>query len=119
MKNWKRALATSCFAIAAALAWSAAAAPEKAVSLAGEGRFEIDGTNADAYARSLPGKIHLPGTIDDAGLGPKNPKPPTLEGPYRLHDYAGPAWYQRDIEIPAGWQGNRVTLFLERCRWVT
>jgi hypothetical protein len=119
MKNWKRALATSCFAIAAALAWSAAAAPEKAVSLAGEWRFEIAGTNADAYTRSLPGKIHLPGTMDDAGLGPKNTKPPTLEGPYRIYDYAGPAWYQRDIEIPSAWQGKRVTLFLERCRWVT
>ena len=57
--------------------------------------------------------------MDDAGLGPKNTKPPTLAGPYRLYDYAGPAWYQRDIEIPAAWQGKRVTLFLERCRWVT
>ena len=57
--------------------------------------------------------------MDDAGLGPKNTKPPTLDGPYRLYDYAGPAWYQRDIEIPAAWQGKRVTLFLERCRWVT
>ena len=75
MKNWKRTLTISCFVIAATLAWSAAAAPEKAVSLAGEWRFEIAGTNADAYARSLPGKIHLPGTMDDAGLGPKNTKP--------------------------------------------
>src|SRR5664279_6592406 len=119
MKNWKRTLLTSCFAIATTLAWSAAAAAEKAVSLAGEWRFEIAGTNADAYARSLPGKIHLPGTMDDAGLGPKNTKPPTLEGPYRIYDYAGPAWYQRDVEIPSEWQGKRVTLFLERCRWVT
>ena len=98
------------------------AAPARAadvVSLAGDWRFEIAGTNAAAYSRDLPGTIHLPGTMDDAGLGPKNPKPPTLEGPYRLYDYAGPAWYQRDIEIPAGWQGKRVTLFLERCRWVT
>src|ERR1035437_9406793 len=89
------------------------------ISLAGEWRFEIGGTNAAAYARNLPGTIHLPGTMDDSGLGPKNTKPPTLEGPYRLYDYAGPAWYQRDIEIPAGWQGKLVTPFLERCRWVT
>ena len=89
------------------------------ISLAGEWRFEIAGTNEPAYARQLPGKIRLPGTMDDAGLGPKNTKPPTLAGPYRLYDYAGPAWYQRDIEIPASWQGKRVTLFLERCRWAT
>lgn len=89
------------------------------LSLSGEWRFEIAGANAAAYDHNLPGTIHLPGTMDDAGLGPKNTKPPTLEGPYRLHDYAGSAWYQREIEIPAAWQGKRVTLFLERCRWVT
>ncbi len=64
-------------------------------------------------------KIHLPGTIDDAHLGPPNPKAPTLEGPWRLSDYAGPACYQRDTENPAAWSGKRVTLFLERCRWET
>jgi hypothetical protein len=91
----------------------------EAISLAGEWRFEIAGTNTAALPRELTGKIKLPGTMDDAGLGPKNTKPPTLEGPYRLHDYAGPAWYQRDVDIPAAWQGKRVTLFLERCRWTT
>jgi hypothetical protein len=90
-----------------------------AISLAGEWRFAISGTGTETIPQELTGKIRLPGTIDDAGLGPKNTKPPTLEGPYRLYDYAGPAWYQRDIEIPAGWQGKRVTLLLERCRWVT
>ena len=82
------------------------------IPLAGEWRFEIAGTNELAYARQLPGKIRLPGTMDDAGLGPKNTKPPTLEGPYRLYDYAGPAWYQRDIEIPgrvAGQAGDAVS----------
>jgi len=103
---------------AASLRAQPPAAPA-AVSLAGEWRFEIAGTNAQGFARELPGKIHLPGTMDDAGLGPPNTKPPTLAGPYRLHDYAGPAWYQRDVEIPAAWQGRRLTLFLERCRWVT
>ena len=63
-------------------------------------------TGTETIPRDLTGKIRLPGTIDDAGLGPKNTKPPTLEGPYRLYDYAGPAWYQRDIDIPASWQGK-------------
>lgn len=57
--------------------------------------------------------------MSDAGLGPKNSKNIDLSGPYLVHDYAGPAWYQRDIEIPREWQGKRVTLLLERCRWVT
>ena len=109
----------SAVGLVAALAWSVAGAQEPPVSLAGEWRLEIAGTNAAAYARPLSGTIHLPGTMDDAGLGPRNTKPPKLDGPYRLYDYAGPAWYQRDIEIPPAWEGKRVTLFLERCRWVT
>jgi len=31
--------------------------------------------------------------------------------------YLGAAWYQRDIEIPADWAGNRLVLFLERPHW--
>lgn len=98
---------------------TANAVTEPRVSLAGTWRFEIAGVEARGFARELAGRIQLPGTIDDAGLGPRNPEPPTLIGPYRLSNYAGPAWYQRDIEIPGSWTGRRVTLFLERCRWVT
>jgi len=119
MKTWNRRLALSCSVIVALLASPGGAAAGQPVSLAGEWRFEIGGTDAKGFARELPGRIHLPGTIDEAGLGPKNTKPPALDGPYRLSDYAGPAWYQRDVEIPTAWQGKRVTLFLERCRWVT
>ncbi len=31
--------------------------------------------------------------------------------------YKGAAWYQKNIEIPAGWTGKRVVIFLERCHW--
>jgi hypothetical protein len=89
------------------------------IPLAGDWRFEIAGTNETAFSRELNGKIHLPGSMDDAGLGPKNTKAPTLYDPCRFYNYAGPAWHQRDIDVPAGWSGQRVTLFLERCRWVT
>ncbi len=94
-------------------------------SLAGDWKFRLDENKAGVtekwFGQPLAGdeKIKLPGTMDDAMLGPKNTKAPTLAGPYRLYDYAGQAWYQREIEIPAAWQGKRVTLFLERCRWVT
>lgn len=93
------------------------------VSLAGKWRFALDqsrvGATEEWFKKDLADSIKLPGTIDDAGLGPKNTVKPTLSGPSRVYDYAGPAWYQRDIEIPANWQGKRVTLLLERCRWVT
>ena len=89
------------------------------IPLAGEWRFEIAKDGGKNPPMELTGSIRLPGTMDDVGFGSKNTKAPTLEGPYRTYNYAGPAWYQRDIEIPAGWKGKRVTLLLERCRWVT
>jgi beta-galactosidase/beta-glucuronidase len=31
--------------------------------------------------------------------------------------YKGPAWYQKDVEIPESWSGKRIILSLERCHW--
>ncbi len=112
-----------CLAILAAFVGLARAGESR--SLAGQWRFQLDAQRAGLtekwYAAPLGGdaSIKLPGTLDDAGLGPKNTRPPTLAGPSRLYDYAGPAWYQRDIEIPATWAQQRVSLFLERCRWTS
>lgn len=33
--------------------------------------------------------------------------------------YLGAAWYQRDLQIPAAWQGRHFQLFLERPHWQT
>jgi hypothetical protein len=33
--------------------------------------------------------------------------------------YVGPAWYQRDIRVPADWRAMRVVLTLERPHWQT
>ena len=89
MKTWRPWFASACFTFIIALAWPGTSVAKQPVSLAGEWRFEIAGADAQAFASKLPGRIVLPGTIDDAGLGPKNTKPPTPEGPYRLSDYAG------------------------------
>ena len=89
------------------------------IPLAGQWRFEIAGADQRPFAHELAGRVRLPGTMDEAGLGPKDTKPPTLASPYRLYDYAGPAWCQRDIDIPPAWAGKRITLLLERFRWVT
>ena len=108
--------------------WILCAGPVQAretESLAGSWRFRLDelrtGVAEKWYAAALSGNtsIQLPGTMDDAHLGPRNTAPPTLAGPYRLYDYAGPAWYQREVEVPAAWAGQRISLFLERCRWMT
>lgn len=44
-----------------------------------------------------------------------NVKVPFLAQPPK--HYLGAAWYQREIEIPAAWNGKRIVLFLERPRW--
>jgi hypothetical protein len=31
--------------------------------------------------------------------------------------YKGPAWYQKEFELPEAWKGKRIVLFLERCHW--
>ncbi len=31
--------------------------------------------------------------------------------------YKGVAWYQKKFDLPQGWDGKRVFLFLERCHW--
>ena len=49
-------------------------------------------------------------------------KPGHVEVPYLsqpVKHYLGVAWYQREIDIPAGWRGKRVGLTLERTRWQT
>lgn len=33
--------------------------------------------------------------------------------------YVGPAWYEREILIPDGWQSKDLSLFLERAHWET
>jgi hypothetical protein len=49
-------------------------------------------------------------------------QPGNIKVPFFLQPqkhYVGAAWYQRDIEIPAAWQGKRVVLTLERPHWDT
>lgn len=49
-------------------------------------------------------------------------EPGNLKVPFFLQPdtwYRGAAWYQREIDIPAAWQGRRVELFLERPHWET
>jgi hypothetical protein len=94
------------------------------VPVAGEWHYRLDprdvGRQENWFAKELPGEasaasgvLSLPGTLDTAGVAP-NTEAPTLMRLYRATKYVGPAWYEREIEIPAAWQGKRVTLFLER-----
>lgn len=102
---------------------------QETISLAGEWNVRLDeqktGEQLQWYKHSLGQKIHLPGTLDDAGIG----KPTTLTADTlnkqvllhltRKHSYIGYAWYSREIEIPRGFAGKDIELFLERVLWTT
>lgn len=98
------------------------------------------------FERPLDHRIQLPGALQAQGYGeeisvetawigsivdrswytddryepyrrPGNVKVPFWLQPERY--YAGPAWYQREVEIPADWSGRRAVLTLERPHWET
>jgi hypothetical protein len=116
-------------AIAALLEIATSAPAAETLPLAGPWQFRRDDQNVGVAQKwyeklppapkGVPTKIRLPGTTDEAKAGLPNTKKPTLDGLYRTNVYTGPCWYQRQIEIPAAWKGKRITLFLERVRWVS
>jgi GH18 family chitinase len=96
--------------------------------------------------RELGRRIRLPGVLQAQGFGddvtagtrwtgqivdrtfftspryapyrqPGNVKVPFWLQPDKTH--VGPAWYQRDVEVPPSWAGRRVVLHLERPHWQT
>lgn len=106
------------------------------------------GAKEQWFTRDLTDKITLPGVLQAQGYGdeirtdtpwvvglgdawwklqpeslrarfsqPGKVEVPFLSQPPR--HYLGAAWYQRDIEVPAAWQGKRVELLLERPHWGT
>jgi len=98
------------------------------------------------FDRVLPDRVRLPGTLPAQGIGDdvsidtkwtggivdrsfftapefeKYRQPGNLKVPFWLQPekhYVGVAWYQRDLEVPAGWSGRRVVLTLELPHWET
>jgi len=103
---------------------SMAKARAESRSVAGEWGYRLDpakaGQKENWFAKALSveadgvsGTLPLPGTLDTAGVAP-NKETPMLKRLYRATKYVGPAWYERQVEIPASWEGRRITLFLER-----
>jgi len=105
---------------------------------------EDQGVTQQWFGQGLPDKIKLPGILNAQGYGdpisaqtpwvlslydrswnvredykaytePGKVKVPFLSQPPR--HYLGAAWYQKEVEVPRGWQGKRVLLRLERPRW--
>lgn len=98
------------------------------ISLEGEWQFAIDstdiGVNEKWFTKEFTDKISLPGTMDDAQKGMPNQLSPGITKPQILHltrkySYTGPAWYKKEVTIPAGWKGKNISLKLERVIWET
>ncbi len=104
------------------------------------------GIREEWFRQTLQDPVRLPGTLTAQGYGDEpglqtrwtgsvndpswsqNPEyapyrqPGQIKIPFWLQPdrtYQGAAWYQREIELPAAWSGDRVTLSLERPHWET
>ncbi|HEX3728903.1 MAG TPA: hypothetical protein VHV47_03805, partial [Opitutaceae bacterium] len=109
---------------------------------------EGEGIAQEWFKRDLPDRIQLPGILQAQGYGdeisPNTPwvltlgdawwnlQPAALRGHFSQpghvevpflsqppRHYLGPAWYQRDVDVPASWRGTRVSLYLEHPHWET
>lgn len=94
------------------------------IDLSGLWRFQFDPMGfgktpgSELYLKKLNETIVLPGSTDQSGKGIKN-SVAYVDRLSRRYEYSGPAWYQREIVIPEGWDGKEITLLLERCHWET
>ncbi|MFB6340832.1 sugar-binding domain-containing protein [Saccharicrinis sp. FJH62] len=99
----------------------------KEIDLAGVWTVKLDSMNS-GLDEGWAGKnlesvtIQLPGTLDDAGLGTTNTQVPVMDnsvmwGLTRKHQYIGKAWYQKEVNVPANWEGKSIHLELERVIW--
>ena len=103
---------------------AAMAAETPAISLVGTWQFKLDPTAVGEaqkwYNEVLPETVKLPGSLDQNAKGTPAPQhidcndPHVLNGLQRPFTYAGAAWYQTTVQIPANWSGKYVSLFLER-----
>lgn len=59
--------------------------------------------------------INLPGSTDESGIGAVLQTSPVFTpGLERRYTYDGAFWVQREVDIPADWQGSKVILIMER-----
>lgn len=90
------------------------------IDLAGRWSFALDSKASgedEGYASAeLPDSVTLPGTTDTNGKGHPNDNTGETTHLSRYYSYTGPAWYSREVEIPASWEGRTITLTLERTR---
>lgn len=99
-------------------------AQTESIDLTGTWRFQTDvmdfrrGSLSPRYNHILQDSIVLPGITDDHQIGYQSPYH-HIDRLTRKYEYMGPAWYQRDIEIPEAWKGKRIFMYFERTHWLS
>lgn len=87
--------------------------------LSGPWRFRLDPDNVGVqrrwFAEKLDDSVNLPGTTDTEHKGTFKDER-AVDRLSRVWYWKGPAWYQRDVEVPEAWRGKRITLLLERTK---
>ena len=97
---------------------------ENKIDLSGIWRFQLDPMGfgktpgSELYLAKLAETITLPGSTDEGGKGIRTTAR-YIDRLTRKFEYCGPAWYQREIDIPAEWKDKEIILELERCHWET
>lgn len=101
-----------------------AGAQTQEIDLSGTWGFQTDfmdfrrGSLDVRYMHRLQETITLPGITDDYQIGYKSPYR-HLDRLTRKYEYMGPAWYQREMTIPAEWNGKRIFMYFERTHWLS
>ena len=106
-----------------------AAQGQEVIDLKGTWKVRLDslevGLQEKWFNHPFETPIELPGTLDDAAIGDKSSL--TTDHLYkevllnltRKHSFIGPAWYAKEIVIPADWKQKNTELILERVIWNT
>ncbi len=89
------------------------------IPLDGVWKFRLDGEDVGVagkwFALEFDDTVQLPGTTDENHKGIKKDEQ-CIDRLSRVWYWKGLAWYQRRVTIPDGWNGKRITLFLERSK---
>lgn len=90
------------------------------ITLNGSWSFALDSTGAGMterwYSKSFTDSVKLPGTLDENNKGIPNKNRQETMRLSRQMMYAGMAWYQREITIPEKWNGQYISLIMERTK---
>ena len=120
MRTWLGVLS-----VVAYVSGSAGLPAQTTLDLSGEWRFQLDAAdferafeNSGAHRDRLADRVMLPGTTDSNQKGIQTTGRP-LNRLSRRYEYCGPAWYQKEVDIPVAWEGKSIELFLERVLWIS